>query len=158
MSSSPPKEFSIDGSSISIGIVAARYNEELVDALLSDVENELKAAGVRQEGLEVIRVPGSNEVPLAVSYQVLSGKFDTCIALGVIVRGGTPHYELIARSSCDALQQIAIDSGVPVINGIIVAENESQAVERCKGEMSKSSEFAQAALEMAAFVKNYQES
>ncbi len=155
MSSSPPENFSIDGSQMSIGIVAARYNQELVDALLADVINGLKAADVPEGALETIRVPGSNDVPLAVSYQVAAGKFDVCVALGVIIRGETPHYELIATSSCDALQHIAIDSGVPVINGIIVAENESQAEDRCRGKGSKAFEFTQAALEMAQFVKNY---
>ncbi len=158
MSFSPPENVSIVGSQMSIGIVAARYNQELVDALLADVVDRLKAAGVPEDALEVVRVPGSNEVPLAISYQVAAGKFDACIALGVIIRGETPHYELIATSSSNALQHIAIDSGVPVINGIIAAENESQAEERCRGEGCKGPEFTQAALEMAQLVKTYPES
>ncbi|MCU0973173.1 MAG: 6,7-dimethyl-8-ribityllumazine synthase [Burkholderiales bacterium] len=150
MSFSPPAPASIDGSAFRIGVVAARYNPELVDALVAQVSAYLVAAGVAETAIELWRVPGSNEVPVAVQAMAKRGGFDAIVALGVIIRGGTIHYEVIAFSSADALQAVALASGVPVINGIVVAENEMQARERCLGAVNRGAEFAWAALEMAA--------
>lgn len=150
MSFSPPSPETIDGSALRIGIVAARYNAELVDALVAQVGARLGAAGVPAGSLAVVRVPGSNEIPVAVQGLLRAATFDAVVALGVIVRGGTIHYEVIATSSADALQRVALDAGTPVINGIVVAENEAQARERCLGAVDRGAEFARAALEMAA--------
>lgn len=150
MSFSPPAPATIDGSAFRIGIVAARYNEELVEALLAQVRRYLQAAGVREAGLEVWRVPGSNEIPVAVQGMLFRGHRDAVVALGVIVRGETIHYELIAQASAHALQDAALGSGVPVINGIVVAENMEQARARCLGTIDRGAEFAWAALEMAS--------
>jgi 6,7-dimethyl-8-ribityllumazine synthase len=95
-------------------------------------------------------VPGSNEIPVAVQGMLRQGGWDAVVALGVIIRGGTIHYEVIAYSSADALHAVSLEAGVPVINGIVVAENEAQARERCLGAVDRGSEFAWAALEMAA--------
>jgi 6,7-dimethyl-8-ribityllumazine synthase len=149
MSFSPPAPATIDGTSCRIGIVAARYNEELVEALLGQVRHYLLAARVQETALDVWRVPGSNEVPVAVQGMLFKGGFDTIIALGVIVRGDTIHYELIAQASAHALQDVALSAGVPVINGIVVAENQEQARARCLGAVNRGAEFAWAALEMA---------
>lgn len=149
MSFSPPPPVSIDGSGCRVGIVAARYNTELVDALLVQVEKYLRESGVRAGAIEVWRVPGSNEVPVAVQGMLRAGERDAVIALGVLIRGGTIHYELIAYASAIALQHAALGSAVPVINGIVVAENEEQARERCLGAVNRGAEFAWAALEMA---------
>lgn len=139
----------LDGSRCRIGIVAARYNSELVDALITQVRNYLHAAHVRDEAVELWRVPGSNEIPVAVAGMLARGTCDTVVALGVIIRGDTIHYEVIAESSAHALQRTALDARVPVINGIVVAENEAQARDRCLGAVNRGAEFAWAALEMA---------
>lgn len=149
MSKSPPASATVDGSKFRIGVVAARYNAELVEALLGQVRDCLRQARVRDEAVEVWRVPGSNEIPVAVAGMLTRGGFDTVIALGVIVRGDTIHYEVIAGSSANALHQAAVAAGVPVINGIVVAENEAQARDRCLGKINRGAEFARAALEMA---------
>ena len=139
----------LDGSACRIGIVAARYNPELVDALLAQVRAYLRAARVPDHAVEVWRVPGSNEIPVAVAGLLAQGDWDTAIALGVIVRGDTIHYEVIADASAHALQRAALDTRVPVINGIVVAENAAQARDRCLGHVNRGAEFAWAALEMA---------
>ena len=154
MSFSPPAPLSLDGSACRIGIVAARYNPELVDALIAQVKTYLVAAHVPEAAIELWRVPGSNEIPVAVSAMLCRGEFDAVVALGVIIRGGTIHYEVIAQSSAIALHDAAMTAGVPVINGIVVAENAQQAHDRCLGEVNRGAEFAWAALEMAVLKRS----
>jgi 6,7-dimethyl-8-ribityllumazine synthase len=150
MSFSPPEPVSLDGSAFRIGIVSARYNPELVGALFEQVQFYLRAARVPDNAIEVWRVPGSNEIPVAVAGMLHGGTFDAVIALGVVIRGDTLHYEIIAHATAQALQRAALDARVPVINGIVVAENEAQARDRCGGAINRGAEFAWAALEMAA--------
>lgn len=154
MSFSPPEPVSLDGSVCRIGIVAARYNTDLVDALLAQVESYLRSAHVHENAIEAWRVPGSSEIPVAVAGMLQKGKLDAVIALGVIIRGDTLHYEILGHATAQALQQAALHAGVPVINGIVVAENEAQARDRCAGAINRGAEFAWAALEMAALRSN----
>ncbi len=150
MSGDSPVPESIDASGLKIAIAAARFNPVLVDALLARVRARLLAAGVRERNLTVVRVPGSNELPVAARMLVDGRRPDAVVALGVIVRGGTIHYELIAQSATQGLQTVALESRVPVINGVVVAENAAQAKARCTGRIDRGAEFADAALSMAA--------
>ena len=150
MSTIAPATLAIDGSAFSVGVVAARYNEELVDALLAQAIARLRAAGVKERKLIVERVPGSNELPVAVQLLATRMKLDAVIALGVLIRGDTIQYEVIAEAMAQALQQVALATRTPVINGIIAVENRSQAEARCRGPLNRGGEFAAAALEMAA--------
>lgn len=138
------------GSAFTIGVAAACYNQALVDALLARVEAGLRAAGVSDRKLTVVRVPGSNELPVAAQWLARRRGTDVVLALGVLIRGDTIHYELIADATTQALQQVALATGVPVINGVIVAENAAQAKARCAGRIDRGAEFAHAALVMAA--------
>ncbi len=155
MSLASPASSAIDGAAFRIGIAAARFNEKLVDGLLLQVRGHLQAAGVRKKRLVVVRVPGSNELPVAVQLLARSGKFDATIALGVLIRGDTLHFEFIADAATHALQRVALDTSTPVINGIIVAENSAQAEARCLGKIGRGAEFAHAALEMAALKRQF---
>lgn len=147
MSLDSPKTQAIDGREFAVGIVAARFNGSLVDALLENCTAVIKEAGAT---VESVRVPGSHEVPVTAQALARTGKFHVIVALGVIIRGGTIHYDVIAHSSAEALQRVALDTGLPVINGIITAENRLQADERCRGDTNRGAEFGHAALEMAA--------
>lgn len=138
------------GTAFTVGIAAACYNEDLVDALLDRVRSGLLGAGVKSKKLTVIRVPGSNELPIAAQWLARRRGMDAVIALGVLIRGDTIHYELIADATTQALQQVALATNVPVINGVIVAESAAQAKERCAGRIDRGVEFATAALVMAA--------
>jgi 6,7-dimethyl-8-ribityllumazine synthase len=140
----------IDASGLRISIVAARYNARLVEALLARVRAELAKAGVRGRNIAVVRVPGSNELPVAARLLVDRRRPDAVVALGVIIRGGTIHYELISSAATNGLQEVALSSRVPVINGIIVAETRAQARSRCQGRLDRGAEFARAAISMAA--------
>lgn len=145
----------VDGAGFSIGIVAARYNPTLVDALLHQVFEQMRAAGVKEKKLRIYRVPGSNELPSAAQMIALSSKPDAIVALGVIIRGDTKHYELVADAASQGLMRVALDSRIPVINGVVVAENQKQAEDRCLGKINRGAEFARAALEMAELKRRF---
>ena len=150
MSLSTPEPLALNGAKLSFGIVAARYNPDLVEALLRKVLSELADAGVNEKRIEVVRVPGSHEVPVAAQWLAQSGKRDCVIALGVLIGGDTNHHEMVGQSVSQALQQVALSTHTPVINGVIVANTLKQAQARCLGSINRGAEFARAALEMAA--------
>jgi 6,7-dimethyl-8-ribityllumazine synthase len=150
MSRHAPRSIEIEGAALTVGVAAARFNERLVDGLLHQVYDCLRAAGVRERRISLVRVPGSNELPSAVQLLCRRLHPDVCIALGVIIRGKTRHYQLVADAASQGLMRVALEAGRPVINGVIVAENERQATARCLGRIRRGAEFARAALEMAA--------
>lgn len=150
MSLSRPDPIALKGAKLSFGIVAARYNPVLVDALLAKVLGGLTAAGVKESRIKVIRVPGSHEVPVAAQWLARGGKRDCVIALGVLIGGDTNHHEMVGQSVSNALQQVSLNTNTPVINGVVVADTLKQAQARCLGPINRGSEFASAALEMAA--------
>lgn len=156
MSLHSPTVRAIDGTKFRIGIVASRFNEELVAALLSRLVIRLRDAGVSAHNLTLLRVPGSHEVPWAAGRLAETGNFDCVIALGVLIGGDTNHHEMVGQSVSHALQRVALDTGVPVINGVIVTDNAAQARARCTGRINRGAEFAQAALEMAALKRSLQ--
>jgi 6,7-dimethyl-8-ribityllumazine synthase len=153
MSRNTPSSRKIGGAAFTVGIAAARFNARLVDALLNEVQTHLRAAGVRARRVVLVRVPGSNELPSAVQMLCRRHHPDVCIALGVIIRGETRHYELVADATSQGLMRVALDARIPVINGVIAAENGRQAAARCVGRLQRGPEFAQAALEMAALTR-----
>ena len=155
MSQLTPSALEIDGSDFRIGIVAARFNEEYVAGLLDGSVAALKDAGVAEDAIVVERVPGSNELPIAAKFLVDSGKFDAVIALGVVIAGGTRHYEMVSDSANYGLQEVAIKTGTPVVAGLIVGADEEQVRERCIGSIAKGTDFGQCALEMAQLRRNY---
>ncbi len=150
MSLSAPKLFALNGAPFSVGIVAARFNPDLVDALLHRVRTALAAAGVKADRITLARVPGSHELPVAAQWLAAGGKRDVVIALGVLIGGDTNHHEMVGQSVSHAFQQVALATRTPVINGVIVADNLKQAQARCTGRINRGAEFARAALEMAA--------
>lgn len=149
MSLSVPSLKQFSGAGLRVGVAAARFNEKHVDSLLSQVREQLLAAGVKEKSIDIVRVPGSNELPSALQLLSLRKKYDVLIALGVLIRGDTIHYELIADAATHALQQLSLSVKTPVINGIVVAEKQAQADDRCFGKVPRGAEFAQSALEMA---------
>jgi 6,7-dimethyl-8-ribityllumazine synthase len=155
MSLASPELRVIDGATFRIGIAAARFNEALVDGLLARVLAGLRAAKVKEANIAVVRVPGSHEVPWAAGALARRGRPDCVIGLGVLIAGDTNHHEMVGESVSHALQRVAIDSGVPVINGVIVVNSLAQAKARCVGKINRGGEFAAAALEMAALRRRF---
>ncbi len=149
MSQDKPTSPNISGAKFVFSIVAASYNNDLVDALLQKTVATLTQAKVAPQNIRVLRVPGSGELPYIANMTASSGEFDCVIVLGVVIAGDTPHHEIIGQSTAVALQEVAIRSEVPVINGIVVTNNRAQAEQRCLGSLDRGTEFAQAALVMA---------
>jgi 6,7-dimethyl-8-ribityllumazine synthase len=150
MSLDAPRSSRSSGAGLRFGVVAARFNERLVDALLDRAQETLAEAGVKPRDVLVLRVPGSHEVPWAAHELAASGAFDCVVALGVLIGGDTNHHEMVGESVSHALQTVAVQTRVPVINGVIVTENLAQARARCTGRIDRGAEFGRAALEMAA--------
>ena len=127
-------------------IVASRYNKKYVDSLVRDSIDRLNSCGVDAESVRLIRVPGAGEIPHVCNMLAETDNYDAIIALGVIIKGDTIHDEVIAYSVAAALQNIALSTTVPVVNGIISAGNEEQAAARCTGALKRGAEFADTAM------------
>lgn len=152
MSLDVPTAVVVDPTGLSFAIVAARFNARHVDRLLARCVETLRAAGVAEAAIRVARVPGSHEVPWAA--QALAGEGVTVVvALGVLLKGATNHHELVAEVVAHALQRVALDTGVPVINGVMAVDDERQAEARCGPEIDRGAEFGRAALEMAELAR-----
>lgn len=153
MSLDAPSPLTISGAGFRIGIVAARFNAALVDALVARAQARLVSAGVAAAAIETVRVPGSHEIPWAAQQLAAAGRFDAVITLGVLIAGDTNHHEMVGDAVAAALMRVSLDTRVPVINGVIVVNNLAQAEARTTGSMDRGTEFASAALEMAALKK-----
>lgn len=153
MSLDTPSSKQINGSGYRFAIVAARYNEAFVDSLLREASASLEAAGAGTPLIE--RTPGSAELPFAASLLANSGQFDAIIVIGIVIAGDTNHHNIIGDSTAIALHNISIQSNLPIINGIIVVNNQEQAEARAGTAINRGKEFAEAALEMAAYSKKW---
>lgn len=134
-------------------IAASRFNGELVDALLKDATATLERLGAKTADITAVRVPGAGELPYTCEMLAQSGNFDAVIALGVVVAGETPHHEIIAHSTANALQSAASRTRTPMINGIVVTNNRAQAQERTTGSIRRGIEFGEVAVEMAQLAR-----
>jgi len=138
-----------DGHGRRIGIAVARFNAAVTEMLLDGCRQALCAAGVEEGDIELARVPGAWELPLACRHMVATGRFDAVVALGAVVRGETAHFEFISGECARGLMQLAGDAGVPVAFGVLTPENGDQARYRADPERgNKGREAALAALEM----------
>ena len=136
----------LDGDDLRIGIVQARFNLELTDALLAAGRAELRALGVADKHIRHVSVPGALEVPLALAALADSNHYDALVAIGCIVRGETYHFELVANESGAGVSRVALDHQVPIANAILTVENLEQARARAA---EKGRDAARVAVEMA---------
>ena len=145
----------LTGRGRSFGIVVSRFNEPLTERLLEGALDTFLSHGVREKDITVARVPGAFEVPLAAKKLIRVKKFDAVLTLAVIIRGETKHFDQVAAESARALGELSQKSEVPVILGIITAENVAQAEARTgvKGP-NKGREWALSALEMAGLLRS----
>ncbi len=143
-------EGSLDGSGLRVCIVVARWNEFVTRKLLEGAESCLGEKGLTKENVTVAWVPGAFEVPTAASWAARSGNFDAVICLGAVIRGDTAHFEYVAGGATEGISRIALETGVPVIFGVLTVDNVEQALSRAGGKDGhKGEESAQAAIEMA---------
>jgi 6,7-dimethyl-8-ribityllumazine synthase len=136
----------LDGRKLAIGIVQARFNESVTNALASACLNELAALGVDSKRITHIKVPGALEVASALQAMAESNNYDALIALGCIIRGETYHFELVANESGAAVTRVALDYQLPIANAILTTENMAQAQAR---QTEKGLDAARVAVEMA---------
>lgn len=141
----------LDGSGLRIGIVLSRFNAEVGEALLASCSAALEKLGVRAADICVVTVPGALEVPLALQKLANTERYDALIALGAVIRGETYHFEIVANESAGGITAVALDSGVPIANGILTTEDDGQAMARVE---QKGADCAAAAVEMANLMLN----
>ena len=139
------RSVTLDGKGLYIGIVQARFNETITDALAQACLGELAALGVAADRIAHVRVPGALEVPVALQAMAEKGGYDALIALGCMIRGETYHFELVANESAAGVSRVALDYQLPVANAILTTENMEQAVAR---QTEKGRDAARVAVEM----------
>ena len=132
-------------------VVAARFNEAYVRRLVDAALEVLRARGAAPDDLEVVWVPGSFELPLACRWAARSGRYDAVLAFGVLIRGETEHFRLVAEAVTQGLQRVACETGVPVLHGVLAVHDAAQAAARTGGvHGNRGAEVALAAIQMAA--------
>jgi len=129
-----------------VGIVLSRFNPEVGQGLLAGALRGLTEAGVAENAITLVTVPGALETPLALQRMAQTGRFDALVALGAVIRGETYHFEIVANESASGLMQVQLDSGIPVANGILTADTDEQAAKRAA---QKGRDCAEVAVEMA---------
>ncbi|MDV6343101.1 MULTISPECIES: 6,7-dimethyl-8-ribityllumazine synthase [unclassified Nitrosomonas] len=142
----PEVETRLVGAELRIGIVMSRFNIEVGEGLLGACIAELTKQGVQGSNMLLTTVPGALEIPLALQKMALSDQFDALIALGAVIRGDTYHFEIVANESARGLTSVQLDTGIPMVNGILTTDNDDQALTRM---IQKGTEAARAAIEMA---------
>jgi len=138
------------------GIAVARFNSFIVESLLEGAVDALKRHGVDEKSIEISRVPGAFELPLISQTMANSGKYDALIVLGAVIRGSTPHFDIVADASAKGLAKVTLDSGMPVINGILTTDSIEQAIERAGTKAgNKGAEAAVVAVEMVSLLGKF---
>ena len=139
---------------IKVGIVVGRFNEFIGSKLLSGAVDTLKRHGVADEDISVAWVPGAFEIPLAAKKMAKSGKYDAVICLGAVIRGATSHYDYVCAEVSKGIAQASMESGVPVLFGVLTTDTIEQAVERAGTKAgNKGTDCAMGALEMANLLR-----
>jgi 6,7-dimethyl-8-ribityllumazine synthase len=134
----------------SFGIVASRFNDFVVKALLEGAIEAIRRHGGVAEAVDVVWVPGSYEIPVVARELALSGRYDALICLGAVIRGATAHFDYVAGGAAGGISNVGLETGVPVIFGVITTESIEQAIERAGTKMgNKGFEAAVSAMEMA---------
>jgi len=143
----------VDAHGLRVAVVATRWHEQVTDALVAGAQRALAAANC--EDTAIVRVPGAFELPIAAKA-LAQQRYDAVVALGVVIRGGTPHFEYVCRAVTDGLTRVALDAGVPIGFGVLTCDDEAQALDRAGLEGSsedKGYEAAAAALQTAQTIK-----
>ena len=144
----------IDGARF--GIVVSRFNSFVVESLLSGALDTIIRHGGKEDDIEIVRVPGAVEIPLAAKRMAAAKKYDAIIALGAVIRGGTPHFDFVANENSKGLAQVSMEYDIPVAFGVLTVDTIEQAIERSGTKAgNKGEEAATSAIEMVNLLKNY---
>ena len=147
-------EGNLKGDGKKFGIVVARFNSFIAEKLLEGALDSLVRSGVAEADIEVVRVPGAYEIPLIAKKMAASQKYDALICLGAVIRGATPHFDVVVNEVSKGTAQVSLDTGVPVLFGVLTTDTIEQAIERAGTKAgNKGGEVAIAAIEMANVVE-----
>ncbi len=146
----PEPQIVLDGNGLKIGIVVSRYNWTVTGAMLSLAQEELARLGVKPEQFDVVSVPGSYELAMGARAMLTGKNYDALVCFGCVMKGETRHDVVVSDAAAQGIQHVALDSGVPIIFGVICAETQQQAEER----IVRSIECVQAAVEMARTIQS----
>lgn len=146
-------EGDLQGQGVKVSIVVSRFNSFITDRLLEGALDALRRHGVEEKGITVVRVPGSFEIPLGVR-QAAGQKVDAVIALGALIRGGTPHFDYLSAEVTKGVAHVMLETGIPVAFGVLTTDTVEQAIERAGTKAgNKGAEAAQSALEMVSLLR-----
>jgi len=144
----------LSGKGLRVGIVAARFNDFITSRLLEGALDGLQRHGVTENDIEIVKVPGSYEIPLVAKIMAQSKKYHAVICLGAVIRGATPHFEYVSAEVSKGVATVSMDMGVPVIFGVLTTDTIEQAIERAGTKSgNKGWDAAMSAIEMANVVK-----
>ena len=147
-------EGSLVAGKMKVGIVAARFNEFITGKLLSGALDGLSRHGVEGDDIDIAWVPGAFEIPLIASKMAKSGKYDAVICLGAVIRGSTSHYDYVCAEVSKGIANVSLNSGVPVLFGVLTTENIEQAIERAGAKAgNKGYDCALGAVEMVNLIR-----
>lgn len=147
-------EGALDATGMRFAVVAGRFNRHVTDRLLEGVERALADHADGTPSVTVVWVPGAFEIPLAAKHLAESGAVDAVICIGAVIRGDTPHFEYVAGQCAEGLTRVALDTGIPVVFGVLTTENLDQALDRTGGrEGHKGEEAARTAIEMVSLLR-----
>jgi 6,7-dimethyl-8-ribityllumazine synthase len=147
-------EGALIGEGLKFGVVVSRFNEVITNRLYTGAKDCFLRHGVDEENIDTAWTPGCLEIPLAANKMAKSGAYDAIVCLGCVIRGGTPHFEYVASEVNRGIARVSLDTGVPVIQGIITADTLEQAIERAGAkEGNRGFAAATAAIEMANLMK-----
>ena len=148
----------VSDAAIRVGIVAARFNEFITSKLLSGAIDGLLRRNVQQENIQIAWVPGAFEIPLIASKMAKSGRYDAVICLGAVIRGSTSHYDYVCNEVSKGIASVSLESGIPVLFGVLTTENIEQAIERAGSKAgNKGSECAAGAIEMVNLIRSLEQ-
>jgi 6,7-dimethyl-8-ribityllumazine synthase len=137
-----------------VAVIAGRFNDFIVEPLVTGAVGLLEQHGAQRDAIKVLRVPGAFELPLVAQKLAASGRFDAVIALGAVIRGDTPHFDFVAGECAAGLARVALDTGVPVIFGVLTTDTVEQASDRAGGKHgNKGAEAALTAIEMVRLLR-----
>jgi 6,7-dimethyl-8-ribityllumazine synthase len=143
------------GKGLKFGVVVSRFNEIITARLLDGAKDAFLRHGVSEQDIDVAWTPGAMEIPLVAKRLLERGKYNAIICLGAVIRGGTPHFEYLASEVSRGISRVSLDSGVPIIQGIITADTLEQAIDRAGAkEGNRGFMAATSAIEMANLLKN----
>lgn len=144
----------LDGHGLRIALACGRFNDVITDRLLRGAKQRLAELKVADGHVDEVWAPGAFELPLVAKVLAQSGRYDAIIALGAVIRGGTPHFEYVAGECAAGVQRVSLDSGIPVVFGVLTVDTVEQAGERSvDGPGNKGAESAETAVEMATLVR-----